>query len=237
MVWVKSTIQVISRLDIGISRLMYIDMVCVSRLFTCYFIITNHNISTLLGASWSCRTLDSSCVRALNDMHHISQVFIKISSNNNVHRFLCMSVLWSLKFHLPAWHIPVTILTERTDEIQQQHPSSASRSNNSSGERGEDGRRGWIGGEDRLWAWIRGERRETTSWSEDEKIRAELGIGFGVIYMRRESAGFGFRNPNLKPDRTRAVRIESGSGFRFQSGNSIIPEHCSPLFVTIWKSI
>jgi len=44
--------------------------VCASRLLTCYFIITNHIISTLSGQSWSWRTLDTSCVRAPNEMLH-----------------------------------------------------------------------------------------------------------------------------------------------------------------------
>ena len=44
--------------------------VCASRLLTCYFTITKHIISTLFGKSWSWRTLDSSCVRAPNEMLH-----------------------------------------------------------------------------------------------------------------------------------------------------------------------
>jgi len=64
--------------------------VCISRLFTCYFINIIHNISTLFGTistlfgtSWTCRTLDSSSVRAPNELRYIGlQVFIKISSNN-----------------------------------------------------------------------------------------------------------------------------------------------------------
>jgi len=35
----------------------------------------------------------------------------------------------------------------------------------------------------------RRERRKPTSWSEEERIRVELGTGFRLIYMR-ESVGF-----------------------------------------------
>jgi len=44
----------------------------VSRLLTCYFIFTKHITSTLFGQTWSCRTLDSSCVRAPNEILHKS---------------------------------------------------------------------------------------------------------------------------------------------------------------------